>query len=113
MIQPLDFLETRWLASVLVVLALIGGIGVLWVRIRAARWSHPLAVFTGASVFLGIGGLFVPPGYAFWIALAAVACLFSMVLVMVLSSYWWAPLAWVAAAVALVGAGGIGVGPIG
>lgn len=113
MIQPFEFLETRWLASVLIVLALMGGIALLGVRIRAVRWSFPLIVLSGASALLGIGGLSVPPAYAFWIAIAAVACLFLMLLVMVLSSYWWAPLAWVAAAVALVGVGDLGAGPIG
>src|SRR5262249_4390449 len=66
-----------------------------------------------ASALLGIGGLLVPAEYGFWIIIAALAGLFLLLFVMVLIGQWSAPLAWIVAAVGVLGLGSFAAQPVG
>jgi uncharacterized membrane protein len=109
--KAIYFLETHWLASALLVLALIVGGLVLMVRRRAGSWSLRLAGLGVGVALLGLGGMLVSPEYGMWLAIGALAVLFVMVFAMVLSGWWWAPLACVVGGVALLGLGGLGEEP--
>jgi uncharacterized membrane protein len=111
--QAIDFLQSHWLASALLLLALVGALLMLLIRLRVSRWSLSVAILSGTLALFGLGGLFIATTYGFWLAIAALAVLSLMVFTMALTGYWWAPLAWVVASVAIVGAGGYGAGPVG
>jgi uncharacterized membrane protein len=111
MTQALDYVQTRWLPSALLLLALLAVAIALIVRRRQQRWSAPLLVLVAALAAPGLGGAFVPSAIGFWLGIGSLAGLFVLVFVMVLSGRWWAPLAWIVAAVGVLGLGGYAASP--
>jgi uncharacterized membrane protein len=100
----LDYLVAHWLALALVV----GGVG--WGAILL--WRRRRVSFAAALVLAGVGGLLLPTSAGAWVAGLALATLFLMVSVVVLTGRWWAPLGYVAGAAVLVGLGAW-AGPLG
>src|SRR5215468_9695218 len=97
-----DWLTTHWFAGALLGVTLLLGLVLLLVRRRRGSWSVPLLATGGRLGLLGIGGLFLPllpPPVGLWVLLAAVAFLVVMIVVLVVSGFWYAPAAWGAAVV--------------
>jgi uncharacterized membrane protein len=83
-------------------------------RQRADALSLPWLVLAASLACFGIGGLALPEEWwGFWLGAAALAVLAGMLLVVVLSGKWWAPLGYAAAAVLLAGFGGMITEPAG
>src|SRR5947209_1890767 len=105
--HALDFLAAHWFPT----LFLAGALAVLlllqFLRRRRPGSVMPVALLGGALALLGLGGLLLPPAWAWWLFLAAVVVLFSMAVALVLSGAWWRPLAYAAAGLALLAIGGL------
>jgi uncharacterized membrane protein/Mg-chelatase subunit ChlD len=91
----------------LAVAAVLGGV-LLIKRRRQTAWSIPLLVLGSAFALAGMGGLFLPHSWGWWVAGAALAILFVMLLVLVLTEHWWAPLGYAAGGLLLLGLGSAG-----
>src|SRR6266852_7470384 len=100
------FFADHWFA--LVLLALAGGLGVwlliVWQQHKA--WSLPILLPASALVLTGIGGLLLPSGWGLLLGLGAQGVLFVMLLLVVVTSRWWAPAGFAVAAIAFLGLGG-------
>src|SRR5262249_30592766 len=112
MTQPIEFLQTHWLPSTLAGFALCCALAVLRVRRRRQRWSAPLLVVASAALLLALGGFFETPAFGFWLGIGSVAGFFLLIFVMVLTGFWSVPVAWIVAAVGILGLGGYGSGPV-
>jgi uncharacterized membrane protein len=100
------FFADHWFA--LVLLALAGALGV-WLLIvwqRHKVWSLPILLPASALALTGIGGLVLPSGWGLLLGLGALAVLFVMLLLVVVTSRWWAPAGFAVAAIAFLGLGG-------
>jgi uncharacterized membrane protein len=96
----LDYLRDYWL----VLLLLLSAVG-LAVFVGQRSWRRPL--LPAALALLGAGNLALSTGPAFWVAAAALAILFGMLLILILTGGWWAPLGYAVAAALLLGLGGL------
>src|SRR6266851_1351334 len=112
MSQAIDFLQTHWLPSALALAGVCCVLGVLVIRRRQRRWSAALGVFAAALALLSLGGFCIHPAVGFWLGLGAIAGLFLLLFLMVLTGAWWSPLAWSLIAIGVLGAGGIAAGPV-
>jgi Mg-chelatase subunit ChlD len=113
MSQAIDHLSRNWFAGLLVLAALgVGGVLVLRQRQRGT-WSVPLLVLAAALALLGTGGLAVPAAWGWWLAGGGIVCLFGMLLVLILTGKWYAPVAAGLGVVTLLGVGGVVGEPIG
>ncbi len=105
MTPALDYLRHHWLAVGLLAVGLLVVALALW---RGRRLSG--AVLTGSALaLLGLGGVALGMELGFWLAVGAGGVLFLMLVVLILSSFWWAPLGYLAGAVLLVGLGAWGL----
>lgn len=109
----IDHLSAHWFAGVLVVLGLVLGGVLLFLKRRTGAWSIPLLVTASAFALLGLGGLVLPDEYAWWAAAGGAVCLFIMFLVLIIAGLWYAPLAAVLGAIVLLGLGGGGAQTMG
>jgi uncharacterized membrane protein len=112
MIQAIDFVQTHWLPSLLAGLASVTALLADFLRRRQQRGSVPLLIGSATLGALGLGGLFLSPTVGFWLGVGALASLFVLIFLMVLSGIWSAPAAWVVAGIGVLGAGGIVAGPV-
>src|SRR5262249_55440727 len=97
----LYFLAAHWLP------AAVAGAGVV---LALARWRRrptaaPLLVLAAALGLAGAGGLTLPPEWGGWVLAGAAGAFGLMLVVLLVSGAWWAPLAWAVAAAACVGFG--------
>ena len=84
------------------------GVLMLLKRRRQSAWSLPLLLWSSSLILLGIGGLGTyPEGWAIWIAGGSFIVLFGMLAAVVITGQWWPPLAYVSAAIFLLGIGGL------
>src|SRR2546428_8826660 len=113
----MDYLAAHWLALLLAGIGLIlGGLSLL--RRPQAFWTSPSFVVAAALLLLGGGDFGVSVTYgllgdvwpwreiALWVAAGALVALFVKLIVVVTTGEWLAPLAWIFAAVLLLGLGG-------
>jgi uncharacterized membrane protein len=100
------FFANHWFAFLLLVLAGGLGVGALVLWQRRNTWSPGLLLPAAALALMGIGGLTLPPSWGLGIGLGALAVLFAMVLIVVVTSRWWALLGFAAGALAFWGLGG-------
>jgi uncharacterized membrane protein len=111
--QLIPFLARHWLAGVLVVVGLLLGALLLLRWRRRGDWSLSLLLGSAGCGLLGVGGLALPAAWAWWLTVAVLAVWFGMLLVLVLSGHWWAPLGYTAGGLALLGLGGLGAARVG
>lgn len=102
------FLVEHWFGVFLLVLAVTLGLLFVWRRQREELW-YSLAFLGGCLALIGLGGLILPPSIGMWVAAAAVPILFGMILVLVVTGGWYAPLGWGAGALLFLGVGGMSV----
>src|SRR5216684_6264990 len=99
------FFADHWFA--LVLLALAGALGawllIIWQRQKS--WSLPILLPASALALTGIGGLLLPSGWGLLLGLGALAVLFVMLLLVVVTSRWWAPAGYAIAAIGFLGLG--------
>src|SRR6516165_6336951 len=90
----------HWFAFVL--LGVAGCLGA-WLLVswqRQKTWSLPILLAATAFALTGIGGLVLSPLWGLWIGLGALTVLFTMALIVVVTSRWWAPFGFVVGAIA-------------
>src|SRR6266852_6036139 len=100
------YFANHWFAFLLLVLAGCLGAGALVIWQWRTTWSLGLLLPAAALALAGIGGLTLPPSWGLWIGLGALAILFIMALIVVVTSRWWAPLGFAAGALVFLGLGG-------
>jgi uncharacterized membrane protein len=103
--QSLHFLLTHAFSGVCLSVAAILAVVLLIKHWRQAVWSTPLIVLGSAFALTGLGSLVLPHSWAWWVAGAALATLFVMLLVLVLTERWWAPLGYTVGGLLLLGLG--------
>ena len=106
----MDYLANHWLACVCAAMSLVLAGRMLFVRRRQARWSLPLLLCSLGLVLLAVGGFFAGT-WAVWVTGASVAALAGMLLVVIMTGFWWAPLGYAAAGLLVTGLGGIALEP--
>jgi uncharacterized membrane protein len=111
--QAWDFSVSHWFSLVLVAAALGIGAATLWVRRRRQTWSLPHILGASALALLAAGGLALPSDWGLWLGGAALTTLFVMLLIVILSGSWSAPLGYAAGALLLVALGGVGSDAVG
>ena len=104
----LDVLAEHWFSFLLLAIALVLGVSVLNVWRRRGEWSLPLLLVGSAAALLGVGGLALPVMWGLWLAGAALAILFVMLLMVITTGSWYAPLGYSVGALLLLGLGGAG-----
>src|SRR5437870_12358762 len=88
-----DLIGATWFAAGLLIGALVAGGGVLLLRRRRGTVSYPLLFLAAILGLLGIGGLAMPdPWWGLWLVVGVISVFSVMLLVLVLSGSWWAPL---------------------
>jgi hypothetical protein len=111
--RALDLLTAHGFATTLLGL----GLAVLLVAALARRRSGGgfavPAVLGAAVAVLGAGGLSLGAEWGVWVLLGTLVALFLMLVVLVASSAWWAPLGWAAAFLLALGLGGLWVDRLG
>lgn len=103
----MDFLIDHWLAILLVGMAALSGCLAVWSMRRYPGFLLPLLILGGSFFFIGVGAIAVPANVAFWMVVAAGVILTLMLVVVVLTGHWWAPLAYATASSLLLGLGGL------
>jgi uncharacterized membrane protein len=98
-----QFLAEHWFAATIFVLAVVG----LLRWLVRGRPGLPLA--SAALGLIALGAVLLPPAWSPQVGMVAAGVLFVMVLVLVVTGAWWAPLAWLAAVAILLAVGGMGV----
>jgi uncharacterized membrane protein len=101
-----DFLTENWFSLVLMLVALVLGTWLLLLRYRWRTWSLPLLLSGSAVGLIGAGGLLLPVDWGLWIGAGMLAVLFVMLLVVITSGTWWAPLGYAVGAALLLAIGG-------
>jgi uncharacterized membrane protein len=101
------FLAAHWLAIAVLVFALILSVRRLLLR----RAGLPLVIT--AFALPAIGALLLPSSWAWWVGIASASVLFILVVILLLSGAWWAPLAWIVAVTLLLAVGGLWINPAG
>jgi len=101
----LAFITAHWFAVALVLLALVPGALALRSHLRGALSLGWLLAAAGLML-TGFGGL-VPltPEWGLWVAVGAAAAFFAMFIVLILTSQWLSPLAYIVGAVLAFGVG--------
>jgi uncharacterized membrane protein len=108
-----EFLTTNWLAGLVTVVGLALGALALGLGRRRKSWSVPVVIGAAGLGLLGAGGLAVPFDWATWLASVAGIVLFVMVLAVVVTGRWSAPLGLAVGALLLLGLGGLSLGALG
>jgi uncharacterized membrane protein len=102
----------HWLAAILLAFAVLLFVGLLWQRQRTGQWSLSLLLAGSALFLLGAGGLGIVPAEYGLFGAAGVAGIFVVLLIVViLTGSWWAPLGYALGAL-LLGLLGAGVVPM-
>jgi uncharacterized membrane protein len=109
--SAIDFLAGHWLQSALAALAAVALSAVSVVCLRQRRWPTSLVVLAGALALLALGGFAVLPEVGLWLCIAALAALFILLFVMILTGQWSPQLAWAVAAVGVLGVGSLAAQP--
>jgi uncharacterized membrane protein len=108
-----DFLAENWFSLSLLLLSLLMGGGLLLRWYRRRGWSQPMMLVGAALALCGLGGLVLPFEWGLWIGAAGLAILFAMLLVVITTGSWWAPLGYSIGAILMLALGGIGAASMG
>jgi uncharacterized membrane protein len=108
-----EFLVGHWLSLVLVIPLLLLGLRAVLGWRQKGRFPLAPALLAGSLSCLVIGDLALPPQWAFWLGAGALAAIFVMVLVLLVTAAWSAHLGFILGAAILIGVGGATLGPIG
>jgi uncharacterized membrane protein len=107
------FFSDHWFALVLLGMAVFLGAWLLvhWQKLKI--WSLPILLPASALALTAIGGLLLPALWGItgttigiWLTMGALGVLFVMLLLVVVTSRWWAPLGYALGALFFVGLGG-------
>ncbi len=99
-------LSGHWLAAMCLTLAALLGAGLLWHRRRAGQWSLPLLLGGVALLLLGAGGLgYVPAEYGMYAAAGSLLILAGLLVLVITTGLWPAPLGCVLGAVLCLSVG--------
>src|SRR5438067_5730315 len=109
--QALLYLGTHWLAATLLVAGLM--LSALFMHLGRTTRSFVLLLTGAPLALLALGALLVPEDWAVWLAIGAGAVLFGMVLTVVTTGRWYAPLGYSIGGLLLLGFGGLWVDPLG
>src|SRR5437588_7720621 len=107
MYQAVEYLKENWFSLLLLAVAVSLGAALLIAYSRRGSWSLSLLLTGAAFAFLGLGGLVLPFDIALWSGAGAAAILFSMLLVVITTGSWWAPLGYGIGAALFLTIGGI------
>src|SRR5438445_212745 len=107
MYQAVEYLKENWFSLLLLAVAVSLGAALLIAYSRRGSWSLSLLLAGAAFAFLGLGGLVLPFDIALWSGAGAAAILFGMLLVVITTGSWWAPLGYVIGAALFLTIGGI------
>jgi Mg-chelatase subunit ChlD/uncharacterized membrane protein len=110
MMQALtSFISTHWFAAVLLGVFVAAVVAAVLSRRLLAIWFQPLLVLLGGGVFLAVGGLALAaaPQASFWLFVTALAFVFCMLLVLILSGMWSRWLAYGVGALFMFALGGV------
>jgi uncharacterized membrane protein len=108
----LDVLAEHWFSFLLLAIAVVLGVSLLNVWRRRGEWSLLLLLTGSAVALLSVGGLALPATWGVWLAGAALALLFVMLLLVIITGSWSAPLGYAVGAVLLLGLGGAASGTV-
>src|SRR5262249_513419 len=112
--QAMDYLTTHWFAGLLLAIAFALGVALLSVRRQRAAWPLSLVLPGVATLLMGLGGLVLPAtGGAALLTVAALGVLVFLLVIVVLTGRWWAPLGYTVGGFLLLGLGGVGAGAVG
>jgi uncharacterized membrane protein len=102
-----EYLSENWFACVWGALALV--LSIVAVLLRPLRPAAAMALWILGAVgaLMALGGLVLPFYWASWTLAVPVVVLFGMVLVVIVTGRWWAPLGYSVGGLALVGLGGV------
>src|SRR3954453_21549059 len=101
----LELFGVVWLPGLLFAAGLAAG--AVWLRRRsdgAPAWGW--LVLGGTGMLAGLGGLTLPSGVAFWLAVAAGVLLFAKLVFLVITGHWYAPLGAAFGGLLVLGLGG-------
>src|SRR5947209_8824164 len=104
------YLAEHWFAGLVFLAAVVAGLAVFW---RRGRLSVAPFILPAAGAAFGLGGLVLANDAAPWVAGGAGVVLFGMLVWLVLSGQWLAPVAAAVAAILAFGLGGSLAEPIG
>ncbi|HEV3237093.1 MAG TPA: vWA domain-containing protein, partial [Gemmataceae bacterium] len=113
MSQAVEFASTNWFAAFLVVFSLL--LAALLAAFGRSRTNHLTAwlILCACIGSIGLGGLVIPGDWAMWLGAGSLVLMFGMILVLLVSGRWWAPLAWAAFGFGLVSMGSLTAGETG
>ena len=106
-----SFVATHWFAVLLLAVALV--LGIFLLRRRGTPAAFWLLLAGAALALAGLGGLVMLEDWALWLSIGTAAALFVMLLVVVVTGKWWAPLGYGVGGLLLLGLGGLGAKLIG
>jgi uncharacterized membrane protein len=101
------FLTDHWFAALPGGAALLLAVLILFQHLGHRNLSRPILLLASALALICLGGFLLSPHLAWWIASVALAILFFMLLVLVITGHWWAIGGYVVGSIALAALGGI------
>jgi hypothetical protein len=107
----LEFAKDHWLSVLFLIVAVLFAARLLIVRARKRVWSGRVILGCASFLLVSLGGFFVVRDWSIWLGGTALVTLFVMLVVVVTTGSWWAPLAYTAGAVLLLSLGGVFSGP--
>src|SRR5215831_9075259 len=93
-----EFLTANWFSLFLFVLALTSGAMLLFLRQRRRNWSLGLILLGSLLAAAAVGGLVLPFEWGLWLSAAVLGVLFIMLLVVIITGAWSAPVGYTAGA---------------
>jgi uncharacterized membrane protein len=102
----LHYLATFGFSTGLLLIAVVLGAIVLRQWRRGSR-RIGLGVLSAACFLAGLGGLLPPGAWLWWTGAGALAVLFAMLAVLILTEHWWAPLGYAVGVIFLLALGGL------
>ena len=106
--QALEFIADKWFSLALLVLAVVCAGLLLYWRLRRQSWSLSLLLVGAALACVAIGGLVIQFEVALWMGGGLLLVLFGMLLVVIITGSWWAPLGYFVGTLLLAAIGGAG-----
>src|SRR5262245_2228951 len=100
-----QFVGTHWFGLLLLAIGAFLGVLSVWGPSRRKSPSFPLLLAGAAFGLTGLGGLLLPSEFGLWLGGAALGVLFCMLLVVIVTGNWWAPLGYGMGAILLLGLG--------
>src|SRR5260370_32842345 len=102
-----EYLQSgHWLAFLMLMLGLLPLAGAVWRRWRGHPWSLPMLLTGSALSLLGLGGFeFISANVGLFAAAVIASFLVTMLVVVIVTGLWWAPLGYGLGALLLIALG--------